>query len=148
VHDPATGAVTGRVALASVADVDAAVAAARDAFPAWRATSVSRRVETLFALHQLLVEHRDEIATAVSAEHGKVLSDAADAADAAGAVARALECVEFACGIGQLLKGGCTEQASSGVDVHEVKQPLGVVARRPARPPPAARAARARRVRA
>jgi len=78
----------------------------------------------------------------VSAEHGKVLSDAA------GAVARALECVEFACGIGQLLKGGCTEQASSGVDVHEVKQPLGVVARRPARPPPAARAARARRVRA
>lgn len=122
VFDPAAGAVTGQVALASAADVDAAVAAARDAFPAWRATSVSRRVEILFAFHQLLVDHRDEIAAVVSAEHGKVLSDAA------GEVARALECVEFACGIGQLLKGGYTEQASSGVDVHEVKQALGVVA--------------------
>ncbi|WP_435735410.1 CoA-acylating methylmalonate-semialdehyde dehydrogenase [Cellulosimicrobium sp. PMB13] len=122
VHDPARGTVSGRVALASAEDVDAAVAAAREAFPAWRATSVSRRVEILFAFHQLLVEHRDEIAAIVSAEHGKVLSDAA------GEVARALECVEFACGIGQLLKGGYTEQASAGVDVHEVKQPLGVVA--------------------
>ncbi|MBD5787068.1 CoA-acylating methylmalonate-semialdehyde dehydrogenase [Cellulosimicrobium terreum] len=122
VHDPATGAVSGRVALASAAEVDAAVDAARAAFPAWRATSVSRRVEILFAFHQLLLEHRDEIAAVVSAEHGKVLSDAA------GEVARALECVEFACGIGQLLKGGYTEQASAGVDVHEVKQPLGVVA--------------------
>lgn len=122
VHDPARGTVSGRVALASAEDVDAAVAAAREAFGAWRATSVSRRVEILFAFHQLLVEHRDEIAAVVSAEHGKVLSDAA------GEVARALECVEFACGIGQLLKGGYTEQASAGVDVHEVKQPLGVVA--------------------
>ncbi len=122
VHDPARGTVSGRVALASAEDVDAAVSAAREAFPAWRATSVSRRVEILFAFHQLLVEHREEIAAVVSAEHGKVLSDAA------GEVARALECVEFACGIGQLLKGGYTEQASAGVDVHEVKQPLGVVA--------------------
>nr|WP_265520933.1 CoA-acylating methylmalonate-semialdehyde dehydrogenase [Oerskovia sp. JB1-3-2] len=122
VHDPARGTTTGRVALATPAVVDDAVAAAKAAFPGWRATSLSRRVEILFAFHRLLLDHRDEIAALISAEHGKVRSDAA------GEVARALECVEFACGIPHLLKGGFSEQVSVGVDVHEVKQPLGVVA--------------------
>ncbi|RXR26276.1 CoA-acylating methylmalonate-semialdehyde dehydrogenase [Oerskovia turbata] len=121
VHDPATGRVTGRVALASAADVDAAVAAALAAFPGWSRTGLSRRVEILFAFHELLRGHRDEIARLVSAEHGKVVSDAE------GEVARALENVEFATGIPHLLKGGFSQQVSTGVDVHEVKQPLGVM---------------------
>ena len=121
VHDPATGHVTARVALASVDDVDRAVAAALAAFPGWASTGLSRRVEILFAFHELLRTHRDEIAHLVSAEHGKVVSDAE------GEVSRALENVEFAAGIPHLLKGGFSQQVATGVDVHEVKQPLGVM---------------------
>ncbi len=121
VYDPATGVVTAEVELASVADVDAAVAAASAAFPSWRVASLARRAEIMFTLRQLLKDRQPELARAVTAEHGKVLSDAM------GEVARGLENVEFACGIPQLLKGGYSEQAATGVDVHEVHQPLGVV---------------------
>jgi malonate-semialdehyde dehydrogenase (acetylating) / methylmalonate-semialdehyde dehydrogenase len=122
VFDPATGEQSAQVALASEAEVDAAVAAAAEAFPGWRATSLSRRTEILFAFHHLLVENRHRLAAAITAEHGKVLSDAT------GEVTRGIECVEFACGISHLIKGGHSEQVSTGVDVHEIKQPLGVVA--------------------
>ncbi len=122
VFDPASGRQTGEVALASAAEVDAAVATARAALPGWRATSLARRTEIMFRFHHLLVEHSDELAALVTSEHGKVLSDAA------GEVQRGLECVEFACGVPQLLKGGHSEQVSTGVDVHELKQPVGVVA--------------------
>jgi malonate-semialdehyde dehydrogenase (acetylating)/methylmalonate-semialdehyde dehydrogenase len=122
VTDPATGLVTRAVDLASLADVDAAVAAASRAFDSWRTTSLSRRSGALFAFRQLLADNVDTIAAAITAEHGKVLSDAA------GEVARGLEVVEFACGIPHLLKGGYSGEVSTGVDVHSVRQPLGVVA--------------------
>ncbi len=122
VTDPATGQVTGRVDLASVADVDAAVAAATDAFAQWRHTSLSRRTAVLFSFRELLASRVHDLAAAITAEHGKVLSDAA------GEVARGLEVVEFACGIPHLLKGGYSESVSTGVDVHSLRQPLGVVA--------------------
>ncbi len=122
VTDPATGQVTGRVDLASVADVDAAVAAASGAFEGWRHTSLSRRTSVLFAFRELLHSHVGELAAAITAEHGKVLNDAA------GEVSRGLEVVEFACGIPHLLKGGYSESVSTGVDVHSLRQPLGVVA--------------------
>ncbi len=122
VFNPATGEQTGEVALASVDEVDAAVAAAKAAFPAWRATSLSRRAEVLFRMRELVDANRKEIATLLTAEHGKVLSDAM------GEVARGLENIEFACGIPHLLKGGFSEQAATGVDVYSIRQPLGVVA--------------------
>jgi malonate-semialdehyde dehydrogenase (acetylating) / methylmalonate-semialdehyde dehydrogenase len=122
VFDPATGRVTREVGFASVEDVDAAVRAARDAFPAWRAMSLSRRTEILFRMRNAVEAHRDEIARMVSAEHGKVESDAF------GEVSRGLENLEFACGIPNLVKGGFSEQVSTGVDVYQIRQPLGVVA--------------------
>jgi len=122
VTDPATGQVTGHVDLASVADVDTAVASASRAFATWRTTSLSRRSAVLFAFRELLASHVDEVAAAITAEHGKVLTDAA------GEVARGLEVVEFACGIPHLLKGGFSSEVSTGVDVHSLRQPLGVVA--------------------
>ena len=122
VFNPATGVQTGEVDFATDAEVDAAVAAATAAFPAWRATSLAKRTAALFALRELIVDHLDELADAVVSEHGKVKSDAA------GEVARGLEVVEFACGIAQLLKGEFTEHASTGVNVHSLRQPLGVVA--------------------
>ncbi|HEX6844045.1 MAG TPA: CoA-acylating methylmalonate-semialdehyde dehydrogenase [Actinomycetota bacterium] len=122
VYNPATGEQTHEVDFASVEEVDAAVAAAKAAFPAWRETSLSRRSDILFRLRDLLDTHRNDIAKVVSAQHGKVLSDAA------GEVARGLENIEFACGIPHLLKGGFTEQASTGVDVFSIRQPLGAVA--------------------
>ncbi len=122
VFNPATGEQTGALALASVGEVDIAVAAATAAFPAWRATSLSRRAEIMFKVRQLVDERRHEIARHLSAEHGKVH------ADALGEVARGLENIEFACGIPNLLKGGFSEQVSSGVDVYSIRQPLGVVA--------------------
>ena len=122
VHDPATGTQTGEVALASVDEVDAAVAAARGAAPGWRATSLSKRAEVMFRLRELVDANRKEIASMLTAEHGKVLSDAM------GEVARGLENIEFACGVPHLLKGGFSEQASAGVDVYSIRQPLGVVA--------------------
>jgi malonate-semialdehyde dehydrogenase (acetylating)/methylmalonate-semialdehyde dehydrogenase len=122
VFNPATGEQTGEVALASVEDLDDAVAAAKAAFPAWRATSLSRRAEILFRFRELLDGNRKDLAATVTAEHGKVHSDAL------GEVARGIENVEFACGIPHLLKGGFSEQAATGVDVYSIRQPLGVVA--------------------
>jgi malonate-semialdehyde dehydrogenase (acetylating)/methylmalonate-semialdehyde dehydrogenase len=122
VYDPATGTLTKHVDLASVEEVAAAVAAARAAFPAWRATSLSKRTEIMFRIRNLVDAHRRELAAFLTAEHGKVPSDAL------GEVARGIENLEFACGIQHLLKGGFTEQASTGVDVYQIRQPLGVVA--------------------
>jgi len=122
VFDPATGEQTAEVDLASAEEVDDAVAVAAAAFPGWRATPLSRRAEILFRVRELVDRNRREIATLLTAEHGKVL------ADALGEVARGLENIEFACGVPHLLKGGYSEQASSGVDVYSIRQPLGVVA--------------------
>jgi malonate-semialdehyde dehydrogenase (acetylating)/methylmalonate-semialdehyde dehydrogenase len=122
IYNPATGAVARRVDFASVADVDRAVAAASAAFPAWRAMSLSKRTEILFRIRNLVESHRHDIAALLTAEHGKVPSDAL------GEVARGIENLEFACGVPQLLKGGFSEQVSSGVDVYQIRQPLGVVA--------------------
>jgi malonate-semialdehyde dehydrogenase (acetylating)/methylmalonate-semialdehyde dehydrogenase len=122
VWNPATGEQHAQVNFATVSEVDAAVAAAKAAFPAWRATSLSRRAEVMFKLRSLLDENRDAIAAIISTENGKTLSDAA------GEVARGIENVEFACGVPQMMKGGYSEQASTGVDVYQIRQPLGVVA--------------------
>ncbi|MGA1088577.1 MAG: CoA-acylating methylmalonate-semialdehyde dehydrogenase [Candidatus Nanopelagicales bacterium] len=122
VFNPATGQQQGVVALASVAEVDQAVATAKEAFASWRSSSLSKRAEVLFKFHQIVVSRRDEIANLVSQEHGKVPSDAA------GELARGIENIEFACGIPQMLKGSYSEQVSSGVDVYSLRQPLGVVA--------------------
>ncbi len=122
VFDPATGAQAKWVDFASVEEVDRAVAAAKAAFPAWRATSLSKRTDILFRIRNLVDHHRKDIAALLTAEHGKVPSDAL------GEIARGIENLEFACGIAHLLKGGFSEQASTGVDVHQVHQPLGVVA--------------------
>ncbi|MGH2417329.1 MAG: CoA-acylating methylmalonate-semialdehyde dehydrogenase, partial [Candidatus Limnocylindria bacterium] len=122
VYNPATGQTAREVDFASVEEVDAAVAAARAAFPAWRATSISRRTEIMFRIRNLVEQHREEIAAHLTREHGKVRSDAL------GEVARGLENLEFATGIPHLLKGGFSEQVSSGIDVYQIRQPLGVVA--------------------
>ena len=122
VFNPATGEQSGVVGLASVAEVDAAVAAAHAAFPAWRSASLSKRSEVMFRIRELVDANRKEIASLLTAEHGKVLSDAM------GEVARGLENIEFACGVPHLMKGGFSEQAATGVDVYSIRQPLGVVA--------------------
>ena len=122
VFDPATGRQTGEVDFASRDEVDAVVASAVEAQRTWRETNLSRRAEIMFTVRDLIDAHRKDIAELVSSEHGKVVSDAL------GEVARGLENVEFACGVPNLLKGGYSEQASAGVDVHSVRQPLGVVA--------------------
>ncbi|MGZ4353940.1 MAG: CoA-acylating methylmalonate-semialdehyde dehydrogenase, partial [Gaiellaceae bacterium] len=122
VYNPATGRQSGEVDFASVEEIDKAVQAARQAFPEWRALSLGRRAELFFRIRQLLDENREEIAKLLTAEHGKVLSDAK------GEVARGLEVIEYCCGIPELLKGGFSEQASTGVDVYSIRQPLGVVA--------------------
>ena len=122
VFDPATGQIVRRVDFASVDDVDRAVAAAAAAFPAWRATSLSKRSEIMFRIRNLIEAHRKDLAALLTAEHGKVPGDAL------GEIARGLENIEFACGVPQLLKGGFSEQVSTGVDVYQIRQPLGVVA--------------------
>ena len=122
VYDPATGQVTGQVDLATAAEVNAAVAAATAAFADWRKVSLSRRAAILFNFRELVQAHTSELAALVTAEHGKVASDAA------GEVVRGLEVVEFACGIPHLLKGGYSENVSTGVDSYSLRQPLGVVA--------------------
>jgi len=122
VWDPATGEQQASVVAASAEDVRAAVAAAREAFPGWRATSLSRRAEVMFRFRDLVDANRKEIAGLISAEHGKTVPDAL------GEVARGLENAEFACGAPHLLKGGYSEQAATGVDVYSIRQPLGVVA--------------------
>lgn len=122
VFNPATGAVTAQVALADAAEVDAAVAAAQAAFPAWAEVPPLRRARVLFKFLELLHQHRDELARLITAEHGKVYTDAQ------GEVTRGIEIVEFACGIPQLLKGDYTDQVSTGIDNWTLRQPLGVVA--------------------
>src|ERR1700741_4968037 len=122
VFDPATGRLAREVDFASVEEVGAAVTAAKAAFPGWRATSISKRTEILFRIRNLVDTHRKELAARLTAEHGKVPSDAL------GEIARGLENLEFACGIPTLLKGGFSEQVSTGVDVYQIRQPLGVVA--------------------
>ncbi|HEU5204215.1 MAG TPA: CoA-acylating methylmalonate-semialdehyde dehydrogenase [Candidatus Limnocylindrales bacterium] len=122
VYDPATGAITKHVDFASVDEVGAAVAAARAAFPGWRATSLSKRTDIMFRIRNLVEQRRKELAALLTAEHGKVPSDAL------GEIARGLENLEFSTGIPNLLKGGFTEQASTGIDVYQIRQPLGVVA--------------------
>jgi malonate-semialdehyde dehydrogenase (acetylating)/methylmalonate-semialdehyde dehydrogenase len=122
VYNPATGEQTGEVDFASVEEVGQAVAAAKEAFPAWRALSLSRRTELFFRVRELVHDRAEEIGKILTSEHGKVLSDAK------GEVARGLEVIEFCCGIPELLKGGFSEQASSGIDVYSIRQPLGVAA--------------------
>ena len=122
VFDPATGKVSGVVDLASASVVNEAVEAARTAFASWSQTSLARRAQVLFAFREILNARKDEVAAAITAEHGKVLSDAL------GEVTRGLEVVEFACGIPHLLKGGFSENVSTNVDSYSIRQPLGVTA--------------------
>jgi malonate-semialdehyde dehydrogenase (acetylating)/methylmalonate-semialdehyde dehydrogenase len=122
VFNPATGAVTGRVALANTADVNAAVAAAQAAFPAWADTPPIRRARVMFKFLELVNQHKDTLAHCITAEHGKVFTDAQ------GEVSRGIDIIEFACGIPQLLKGDFTDQVSTGMDNWTLRQPLGVVA--------------------
>ncbi|MBL0421592.1 CoA-acylating methylmalonate-semialdehyde dehydrogenase [Ramlibacter sp. AW1] len=122
VTNPATGAVTGQVHLSDAAEVDQAVAAAAAAFPGWASTPPIRRARVMFAFLEKLRQHQDELARAITAEHGKVFTDAQ------GEVARGIDIVEFACGVPQLLKGDYTDQVSTGMDNWTMRQPLGVVA--------------------
>jgi malonate-semialdehyde dehydrogenase (acetylating)/methylmalonate-semialdehyde dehydrogenase len=122
VYNPATGEQSGEVDFASVEEMDRAVASAKAAFPEWRKWSLSKRADLMFRIYQLLDEHREDLARLLTAEHGKVLSDAM------GEVQRGIEVIEFVCGIPTLLKGEYSEEASTGVDVFSIRQPLGVVA--------------------
>jgi malonate-semialdehyde dehydrogenase (acetylating)/methylmalonate-semialdehyde dehydrogenase len=122
IHDPATGKLTAKVPLGGSADVDAAVAAAARAWPAWAATTPLRRARVLFRFRELVEKHIDELARLITAEHGKVLSDAK------GSVQRGLEVVEFACGIPHLLKGEYAENVGTEIDSYSLRQPIGVCA--------------------
>jgi malonate-semialdehyde dehydrogenase (acetylating)/methylmalonate-semialdehyde dehydrogenase len=121
VYDPALGTISKEVALASAADLNQAVAVAGAAFPAWRDLSVAKRQTVMFRFRELLEAKKSELAAIITAEHGKVLSDAM------GEIQRGQEVVEFACGLGHLMKGEYSENASTDVDVYSLKQPLGVV---------------------
>ncbi|WBB88570.1 CoA-acylating methylmalonate-semialdehyde dehydrogenase [Micromonospora sp. WMMC264] len=122
VYDPALGTVRTEVPLASVDEVDQAVASAAAAFASWRNSSLTKRTQVLFAFRELVNQHKQELAELITAEHGKVVSDAL------GEVTRGLEVVEFACGIPHLLKGGYSEGVSTNVDVYSIRQPVGVCA--------------------
>src|SRR6202050_5704417 len=122
IYNPASGQVSGTVDFATAAEVDAAVQARAAAGPGWGETSLTKRADVLFAFRELIKQHRGELAALITEEHGKVASDAA------GEVARGVEVVEFACGIPHLLKGGFSENVSTGVDSYSIRQPLGVVA--------------------
>ncbi len=122
VYNPATGEVQAKVAFATVADVDAAVAAAKAALPAWRQTSLARRTRILFAFRELAERNREQLARMLTMEHGKVLSDAL------GEVQRGIEVIEYACGLSELLKGQYSENVSTEVDAYSIRQPVGVVA--------------------
>jgi malonate-semialdehyde dehydrogenase (acetylating) / methylmalonate-semialdehyde dehydrogenase len=122
IYNPATGAITRKVALASASEVSSAVDAAKAAFSAWADTPPIRRARVIFKFLELLNSHKDVVAAAITAEHGKVFTDAQ------GEVSRAIDVVEFACGIPQLLKGDYTDQVSTGIDNWTMRQPLGVVA--------------------
>lgn len=121
VFDPALGEQTKQVVLAEPADVDAAVRAAKEAFPAWRDMSLAKRQAVIFKFRELLNERKGELAEIITSEHGKVVSDAL------GEITRGQEVVEFACGLPHLMKGEYSENASTSVDVYSIKQPLGVV---------------------
>jgi malonate-semialdehyde dehydrogenase (acetylating) / methylmalonate-semialdehyde dehydrogenase len=122
IYNPATGRVSGTVDYATAAEVDAAVTAATAALAGWRETSLVRRAGVMFEFRELVRKHSRDLAARITAEHGKVASDAA------GEVARGLEVVDFACGIPHLLKGGFSENVSTGVDAYSIRQPVGVVA--------------------
>src|SRR6187431_165708 len=122
VYNPATGEQAGEVQFASIEEIDRAVASAKAASATWRTFSLSKRAELFFRIYQLLDEHREDLARLLTAEHGKVLSDAL------GEVQRGIEVIEYVCGIPELLKGDYSEQASTGIDVYSIRQPLGVVA--------------------
>ncbi len=122
VHNPAVGDIIGRTPLSTAADVDAAVAAAAEAFPAWRDTPVNARTQVLYRFKALCEERFEELARTVTTEHGKTLDEAR------GSVRRGIECVEVACGMPSLMQGVGLEDISAGVDCHVVRQPLGVVA--------------------
>ena len=122
VDNPATGEPVARVPLATAAEVDAAVAAASEAFPEWAATSPLRRARVMFRFKALLDDNIDALAEIITTEHGKVHSDAV------GSIARGLEVVEFACGIPHLLKGAFSDNVATGVDMYSMRQPLGVCA--------------------
>ncbi|QHC71236.1 CoA-acylating methylmalonate-semialdehyde dehydrogenase [Rathayibacter sp. VKM Ac-2801] len=121
VYDPALGVATKEVALADSAEVDAAVASAKAAFPAWRDTSLAKRQQIVFRFRELLESKKQELAELITSEHGKVVSDAL------GEITRGQEVVEFATGLAHHLKGEYSEQVSTGVDVYSTKQPMGVV---------------------
>jgi malonate-semialdehyde dehydrogenase (acetylating) / methylmalonate-semialdehyde dehydrogenase len=121
IFNPATGEVTAHVAFATSAVLDEAVACAAKAGAEWGKTSLTKRVQVLFAFREILNARKEEVAALITAEHGKVLSDAL------GEVTRGLEVVEFACGLPHLLKGGFSEGVSNGIDVYSIRQPLGVV---------------------
>jgi malonate-semialdehyde dehydrogenase (acetylating)/methylmalonate-semialdehyde dehydrogenase len=121
VYDPALGVETKRVALANEAEIDAAIASAHSAYPQWRDASLAKRTSVIFNFREILNARKQELAEIITSEHGKVVSDAL------GEIARGQEVVEFACGLNQLLKGDFTENASTGVDVYSIRQPLGVV---------------------
>src|ERR1700712_310936 len=121
VTNPATGEVTGQVALGSAEDARAVIDAAANAFPEWRDTSLAKRTQILFTFRELLNSRKGELAEIITSEHGKVVSDAL------GEVSRGQEVVEFSCGIPHLLKGGFPENASTKVDVSSIRQPLGPV---------------------
>ena len=122
IFNPATGKVSGTVNFADLITVDKAVQAASSAFDSWRHSSLTKRTQVLFAFRELVNKNKEKIAELITSEHGKVLSDAQ------GEVTRGLEVVEFACGIPHLLKGGFSEEVSTGVDVYSIRQPLGPVA--------------------
>ena len=122
VFNPATGQEQARVVLGGAAQVDAAVTAAATAFETWSESSLTQRTQVMFAFRQLLVEHEEELGRIISAEHGKTVDDAR------GEITRGREVVEFACGLGDVLKGSFSDQVSRGIDVHDFRQPLGVVA--------------------
>ena len=122
VFNPATGQASAELRLAGRADLEATVAAARAAADSWADTSLAKRTNVLFKFRELVAAHVDELAELITAEHGKVLSDAK------GEIARGLEVIEFACGIPTLLKGDYSDQVSTGIDVFSFREPLGVVA--------------------
>src|SRR5436309_3622072 len=122
VFNPTTGALSGRVPLASKAEVERAIAVAKDAFAGWSETSPLTRARVMFRFKELIERHMDELALLISNEHGKVLSDAK------GSIQRGLEVVEFACGIPHLMKGEFSDNISAGMDLYSIRQPLGVCA--------------------
>jgi len=122
IFDPSTGKATKKAPLASKAEVEAAIANAEAAFPAWAATPPAKRAQVLFKFRELIISHMDELALLVSSEHGKTIPDAK------GSITRGLEVVEFACGIPQMLKGEFSEQVAGGVDAFSFRQSLGVCA--------------------